>query len=214
MRYSLRAMMVATLAVAIASSIIAPLLRMFDLDAEFMWHMFGGAGLGALLSVGFRCWRRYKIEHQCGPLELLVPMRLAKSRKWIVLQALAGFGLIASDGAIQAIFWRPQAPAAAPQFTRPRPFNMASFWGGCILADAFLMIWWKGIPQSTELCQNGVVMGSQRLMPWSDFRGYRWIYNGNVQLVQKFSTLDMSVPLELRSDVDEVLRRHLECLSS
>jgi hypothetical protein len=203
MRYSLRALLVATLAVAVVSAIVGPLLRMWNADGATLWHIFGGASIGAALSVGFRCWRRYQIERQCGELLLMVPMRINRSRPyWLALQIVGGFAVIAVDAFLDSI-------------PRPnqRPFNIMSVYGGLALADAFLSIWWKGVTYSTELCRNGVIVGSNRLTPWSVFRGYRWIYNGNIQLAQRFAVIDVIVPAELRSRVDEVLGEHLPCLS-
>jgi hypothetical protein len=198
MQYSVRGIMLATLAVGIVCAVAMPLLKVLDLSAWALGWTFGWALAGAICSVAFRCIMRYKVEQKCGALLFTIPSVTRRGRRWAI-----GGGIVGGISMIAVDLW------TASTSPYQAPLSIQAFMGGTFLAGAFLAIWWKGIIHSCELCEHGVVAGSISLMPWTSFCGYRRAYDNSLQVLLKHNFFTLRVPPDQEQQVLEIFDTHI-----
>jgi hypothetical protein len=194
----MRGMMLATLAIGVACAIATPLLKALKIDEDSLLTIVSGALLGATVTVIFRCIRRYKLEHICGPQLAVIGMQSKASRRGAI-----GSGFVTGFQQLGfAVFISSHSPQTwlLPLF---------SFIGGCGLAGAFLALWWKDITTSCELSEHGVLIGSWRFYEWQAFRGYRRAFDNSLQLLTKYNYFTLRVSAELEPRVIEILETHI-----
>lgn len=214
MQYSLRAIFIATLAVAAMCGVIAPFLRNSPAFREAFLRTLALTSLGAALPVAWNCWSRYRLERQCGALLLVVSRHSRKRRSWwLGLNIVGAFAMLALDIYINTEILSMQAQLPPAQ-QRGLHFSMLPLIAGSYLANVFLTLWWKGATYSTELCEHGVIIGNAQLVPWDQFRGYRRAFDGTLQLLKPHEFITLHVPPDLWEAVTDIFDSHIPAVST
>jgi hypothetical protein len=199
MRYSVRGIMTATFAVAAVCAVVTPILRAIDVDRDILRRVFATFAVGAFGGMAIECWRRYSIEKRCGQLLLLIPAREKKSR-WlgIVLRLIVGNALMLIDVWLYSIESHP-----------PQNLSWLSAVAGALFAHAFLVLWWKDVFHSAEICANGIITPTTRFIPWSDLRGYRHAFDGSVQVLLFYDFITLRVSNDNKKALTDILDFHI-----
>jgi hypothetical protein len=214
MQYSLRAILIATLAVAVLCGVLAPFLRNSTAFREAFLRAAAMASLGAALPVAFNCWIRFRLEGQCGALLLVVSKHSRKRRVWMLgLNIIGAFCLLAFDIYINTRLNSMRAALPPARQSNPN-FSILPFMAGSYLANVFLNFWWKGATNSTELCENGVIICGSRLIPWSEFRGYRKAFDGTLQMLERHTFHALQIPQEIWPEVIAICDSHIPALAT
>jgi hypothetical protein len=201
-QYSLRGLFLATLAVAILSAFVAPLLRAAEPKQRlaFVWIVVETA-LGAFLCAAVLIRRRSRLEKRFGTLLLSLAHR-SLPRKWI------GIALAISQF-VMPIWLTVSSVHLVFQSKEPSLIvwlNPAPLMNGALLSYTFFTFWWRGPFGPIEFCEQGILFG-QWGIAWSEIKEYRVFSDSRIRLRKRFGTSDFHVPSECLADTDALLRR-------
>jgi hypothetical protein len=189
-QFSLRAAMIATLVLAVASAALSPQIR--RLDETERWRaafLTGGILAGVFVGAGMASFARAKILRIAGKRLLVVPA----GNTGIPAMKVGMVVIVVLWCAVVWVFGMVRAP-------------YLTFLSVLI---AFPIRWLCRFPRYLELFENGLVYGGTVYFPWKRFSAFR--FDGNsLQLDFLLDKLDLSVPAEYVSAVDEILSRHIE----
>lgn len=209
-RFSTRALLIVTVAVALAASALGPYFRGLAPDKRApVAAMWGVCWLFVLTWVGYHGRTRYQLERQAGRTILALSPRgrwIRNARPWLTIlggSLWVGLGL----------YYLVMAPE---DFDRPQGFRSQMFsivfrglFSAMIITLGIVTIWWN---QKVQLREHGVLRGL-RLLRWSHITDRRWLGGGlfleGVDQRHHDTRLAMNVPALQRGTVDALLAEKL-----
>jgi len=201
-RYSLRAMLIATAAVAVAATAIGVFIRTFPEDVHFQLAIYWGLLAAILVALyAFHASRRFHAERAAGRVDFRLTRHSyflpnapnLANYFWGLLLLCAGPGIgivrsfaIAENGSVRAAF--------------PNYGTIA-----CLIASGYgiTLLWWKRI----QLCERGIIDRND-MIPWQNCQRWYWdACNKNVAVlvVEKGGNIAAKVPPDDREAVATLL---------
>jgi hypothetical protein len=188
-QFSLRAVLIATLVLAIASAVLSrPIRRLDETERLRAGFLAGGILVGVLIGAGMASFARRKIHRTAGKRLLVVP-----ARNTGIVAMKIGMGII-------IVLWC----AIVWVFSASQPPYLAFL----SVFIAFTVRWLCRFPRYLEVFENGVVYGGTVYFPWRRFNAFR--FDGTaLQLDFPLDMLNVSLPAEYIAAVDELLAQHI-----
>jgi hypothetical protein len=188
-QFSLRAVLIATLVLAVAAAILSQPIRRLDETERLRAGFFaGGIFAGVLIGAGIASFARGRIHRIAGKRLLLVPAR----NKGIVVMKI-GMGVI-------VVLWCALVWVFSASY--PPYVTLLS------VLVAFAVRWLCRFPRYLEIFENGVVYGGTVYFPWRRFNAFR--FEGSaLRLDFPVDMLDVLIPAEYVVAVDEILAQHI-----
>jgi hypothetical protein len=188
-QFSLKAALVATLVLAVASAVLSRPIR--QLDETERWRaacLAGGILVGVFVGAGMASFARSKILRTAGKRLLVVP-----ARNTGILAMKVGMVVIVVLWC--AVVWVFGALGS--------PYVMS-----LSVLIAFPVRWLCRFPRYLELFENGLVYGGTVYFPWKKFSAFR--FDGySLQLDFLMDVLGLTIPAEYVAAVDEILSQHI-----
>ncbi len=167
-QFSIRALMIVTVMVAVVSALVGPWIREMPPEVQFRLGGFFVC-LAAVVAcfVALRLGQRYRAEQLAGP-RLWQTDAGEKAERWALLVptlmwgtvAFMGIGILAAEPGVILCF-------------RGLVFGIAIVGSALQATRFFFYWWWQTTPYVTEICQNGLIQRGVRFRPWTALTSYR-----------------------------------------
>jgi hypothetical protein len=215
-QFRLRTILLIVVPVAILCAVLMPIVRSWDPERQWrtLWYVLSFAS-GSLLMVTFLFSFRRRAENRRGTLRFIFPMIYNWSWRWapwmMIGSSLVTIGAIAFTLGIEVRVTANTPPAIINSFQQTQKIM---FWShiviflsvGTALTQACLMLLWRRVTRSVEICEDGYVINAVRLSRWSSVKRFEIKDDGDVfRLESAWFSPEFEVPLERRQPLIDFL---------
>jgi hypothetical protein len=204
MQFSVRAVMVAVSASALACALAAPFVRSMSPEVQARTAaLIVAAAFGALLFTATMCWRRLCVERRAGAVILAAPMLSLRSVSAMLIGSLIQSALmlwIARNGILTGTsLWA---------FAIGIVVGVAA---GFYVTMSLLYLWWRRAMVSLVLCENGIILNALRFIAWDSLAGSHWSFDRGYLCwaARTYYMNGFQLPPEMRDEADRIMHEYI-----
>jgi hypothetical protein len=198
-RFSIRALLVATIAVAVVAAALGPYFRGIPAGQRMQVAALWGLCLVAtLLQVGRFSWKRYRLEIAAGRRIVSAPWGGTSTGHAGSLGIYLGAGFAVGVGILNQLLVHQRMAATSTRFGQLFDFAFAPIISGTCIAFGIGLVWWQRTAQFRE---HGLLYGL-RYIPWTHVT--HWKFANRLLMVEGVDPRHIDFQLIMRVPADQV----------